>query len=251
MCVSPGTNQLSQLRPSCCASPVFRCGSGASRDGRHRGVPGEGIADGGEDGHPVLGGGGGVSADRVPVPGGFLRAEPAGESSAGSLMAAGRVRPGRRGNNRSAGWCTRPAGTSCGPSGPCRRAAGLVAADDAGQDDQRPDCRVRRGDRPGSMAQQRVHPPVGRAGAGHRRDDVRAPLDRDVVHHHQEPVRCSAASTFKSRPEAYRPAREKRRRQDNRGADPLPPCSALTPGWQQWQASTSSPRPTPCAGRSA
>ena len=54
-------------------------GSGAGRDGWHPGVPGEGVADGGEDGDPVLGGGGGVSADGVPVPGGFLRAEPAGD----------------------------------------------------------------------------------------------------------------------------------------------------------------------------
>ena len=34
-------------------------GSGAGRDGWHPGVSGEGVADGGEDGNPVLGGGGG------------------------------------------------------------------------------------------------------------------------------------------------------------------------------------------------
>jgi hypothetical protein len=44
-----------------------------------QGFPGEGIADDGEDGDPVLGGGGGVSADCVPVAGCFLRAEPAGD----------------------------------------------------------------------------------------------------------------------------------------------------------------------------
>lgn len=37
-------------------------GSAAGRDGRHPGVSGEGVADGSEDGGPVLGGGGGVSA---------------------------------------------------------------------------------------------------------------------------------------------------------------------------------------------
>jgi hypothetical protein len=63
---------------------------------------------------------------------------------------------------------------------------GLVPADDAGHDDQRPDRLARRGDRPGSMAGQGVHPPVAGTGPGHRLQDVRAALDRDVVHHHQE-----------------------------------------------------------------
>jgi hypothetical protein len=51
----------------------------AGGDRRYPGVSGEGVADGGEDGDPVLGGGGGVSSDGVPVAGGFLRAEPAGD----------------------------------------------------------------------------------------------------------------------------------------------------------------------------
>ena len=63
---------------------------------------------------------------------------------------------------------------------------GLVAADDPGEDDQRPDRRVRCGHRAGGAVQQRVHPPVAGPDPGHRREDVRAPLDRDVVHHHQE-----------------------------------------------------------------
>ena len=63
---------------------------------------------------------------------------------------------------------------------------GLVAADDAGEDDQRPDRLVRRGDRLRGAAQQRVHPPVAGAGAGHRLEDARAAFHRDVVHHQQE-----------------------------------------------------------------
>ena len=63
---------------------------------------------------------------------------------------------------------------------------GLVAADDAGQDEQRPDRLVRRGHGPGGAAQQGVHPPVGRPGPGHRLQDVRAAFDRDMVYHHQE-----------------------------------------------------------------
>ena len=58
---------------------VFECGSGAGRDRRYPGVSREGVADGGEDGDPVLGGGGGVSADIVPVASGCLGAEPAGD----------------------------------------------------------------------------------------------------------------------------------------------------------------------------
>ena len=41
---------------------------------------------------------------------------------------------------------------------------GLVAADDAGEDDQRPDRLVRRGDRPRGAVQQAVHPPVAEGG---------------------------------------------------------------------------------------
>ncbi len=58
---------------------VFGCGSGAGRDRRYPGVSGEGVADGGEDGDAVLGCGGGVSADGVPVAGGCLGAESAGD----------------------------------------------------------------------------------------------------------------------------------------------------------------------------
>ena len=54
------------------------CGSGAGRDRWHPRVSGKGVADGGEDGDSMLGGGGGVSAYRVPVAGCFLRAEPTG-----------------------------------------------------------------------------------------------------------------------------------------------------------------------------
>ena len=68
-------------------------------------------------------------------------------------------------------------------AGPDRR---LVAADHAGQDNQRPDGLVRRRDRRRRAGEQSVHPPVGRPGARHRPEDVRAPLDRDMVHHHQE-----------------------------------------------------------------
>jgi hypothetical protein len=63
---------------------------------------------------------------------------------------------------------------------------GLVAADHPGEDDEGPDRLVRRRGRLRGALQQAVHPPVGRPGPGHRLDDVRAPLDGDVVHHHQE-----------------------------------------------------------------
>src|SRR5260370_37902337 len=46
-------------------------------DGRHPGVAGEGVVDGGQDVGAVLGGGGDVAADGVPVAGGLLGAEPA------------------------------------------------------------------------------------------------------------------------------------------------------------------------------
>ena len=46
-------------------------------DGRHPGVPGEGVVDGGQDVRAVLGDGGDVAADGVPVAGDLLRAEPA------------------------------------------------------------------------------------------------------------------------------------------------------------------------------
>jgi hypothetical protein len=44
---------------------------------------------------------------------------------------------------------------------------------------------MRTGWRPGAV-QQRVHPPVARPDAGHGCQDVRAPPDRNVVHHQQE-----------------------------------------------------------------
>src|SRR5262252_7547854 len=47
-------------------------------DGRHPGVPGEGVVDGGQDVGAVLGGGGDVAADGVPVAGDLFGAEPAG-----------------------------------------------------------------------------------------------------------------------------------------------------------------------------
>src|SRR5262245_46485374 len=52
------------------------CSSRGGGDGWYPRVSGEGVADGGEDGDPVLDGGGCVAADGVPVAGGFLRAEP-------------------------------------------------------------------------------------------------------------------------------------------------------------------------------
>jgi hypothetical protein len=48
-------------------------------DGWHPGVAGEGAVDGGQDVGAVLGGGGEVAADGVPVAGGLLRPEPAGD----------------------------------------------------------------------------------------------------------------------------------------------------------------------------
>ena len=63
---------------------------------------------------------------------------------------------------------------------------GLVSADDAGEEDQRPDRLVRRRDRLRGAGQQRVHPPVAGAGAGHRFEDARAALHRNVVHDEQE-----------------------------------------------------------------
>jgi hypothetical protein len=59
---------------------VIACGriSGAGGDGWHPGVSGERVAQGGEDADAVLGGGGDVAADGIPVPGGLLGAEPAG-----------------------------------------------------------------------------------------------------------------------------------------------------------------------------
>jgi hypothetical protein len=44
-----------------------------------QGVAGEGVVDGGQDVGAVLGDGGDVAADGVPVAGGLLRAEPAGD----------------------------------------------------------------------------------------------------------------------------------------------------------------------------
>jgi hypothetical protein len=70
---------------SVCVIPELLCvtgfgrGSGVGADGWYPGVPGERVADGGEDLVPVLGGGGCVAADRVPVPGGGQRAEPAAD----------------------------------------------------------------------------------------------------------------------------------------------------------------------------
>jgi hypothetical protein len=46
-------------------------------DGRHPGVAGEGVVDGGQDMGTVLGGGGDVAADGVPVASGLPGAEPA------------------------------------------------------------------------------------------------------------------------------------------------------------------------------
>jgi hypothetical protein len=72
--------------------------SGRFGDGRHPGVSGEGVAYCGEDVGTVLGGGGGVAADRVPVAGGFLRAGPSGDlllRFRGAQVALGLVGGGR------------------------------------------------------------------------------------------------------------------------------------------------------------
>lgn len=45
-------------------------------DGRHPGIPGEGVVDSGEDVRSVLGGGGDVAADAVPVASDLLRSGP-------------------------------------------------------------------------------------------------------------------------------------------------------------------------------
>src|ERR1019366_3699893 len=48
-------------------------------DGWHPGIAGEGVADRGQDADAVLSGGVDVAADRVPVPGGLLGAQPPGD----------------------------------------------------------------------------------------------------------------------------------------------------------------------------
>ena len=68
---------------------VRRRDSGRVGDGRHPGISGEGVADGGEDADAVLGGGGDVAADGVPVRGWPARSGAGRRSSAGSW-------PGRR-----------------------------------------------------------------------------------------------------------------------------------------------------------
>lgn len=45
-------------------------------DGWHPGAAGEGVVDGGQDVGAVLGDGGDVAADGLPVPGGLFGAEP-------------------------------------------------------------------------------------------------------------------------------------------------------------------------------
>ena len=62
-------------------------------DGRHPGVSGERVAQGGEDVDAVLGGGGNVASDGVAVPGCLLRARAGRESSAESWPVARPVRP--------------------------------------------------------------------------------------------------------------------------------------------------------------
>ena len=95
---------------------------------------------------------------------------------------------------------------------------------DAGEDDQRPDRLVRRGDRPGGALQQAVHPPVAGAGAGHRLQDVRAPLDRDVVHHHQE-----HAPGLEVQPVGHRARRARRLRRGVRDMGPAARALHLMP----------------------
>jgi len=64
-----------------CVAPrdCLRAGLGAGGNWRHPGISGEGVAQSGEDAGAVLGGGGDVAADGVPVPGGVFGAEPAGD----------------------------------------------------------------------------------------------------------------------------------------------------------------------------
>jgi hypothetical protein len=56
---------------------VRRRDLGRVGDGRHPGASGEGVVDGGQDVGAVLGDGGDVAADGVPVAGELLGAEPA------------------------------------------------------------------------------------------------------------------------------------------------------------------------------
>ena len=101
---------------------------------------------------------------------------------------------------------------------------GLVAADHSGGDDQRPDRHVRRGHRLGGALQQAVHPPVAGAGPGHRLDDIRAPLDRDVVHHHQE-----HAPGLEVQPVGDRARRARRFRGRARHVHPAAPAPGFMP----------------------
>src|SRR5258708_38625279 len=78
-------------------SPDAAGRSGRVGDGWHPGVAGEGAVDGGEDVGAVLGGGGYVAADGVPVAGDLLGAEPAGDlllGLSGPQVAFGAVRCG-------------------------------------------------------------------------------------------------------------------------------------------------------------
>jgi hypothetical protein len=78
-------------------------GSGAGGDGWYPGVAGEGVADGGEDVVSVLGCGRCVPADGVPVPGGFLRAEPAADFLLGFRWSCVPFSLVARGGNRGVG----------------------------------------------------------------------------------------------------------------------------------------------------
>ena len=101
---------------------------------------------------------------------------------------------------------------------------GLVAADDTGEDDQRPDRLVRRGDCLRGAVQQLVRPPVAGAGAGHRLEDVRAPFDGDVVHHHEE-----HAPRLEVQPVGHRARRPGSFRRGIRDMDPAAAASHLVP----------------------
>jgi hypothetical protein len=85
--------------------------SGHLGNGRHPGVSGEGVAYRGEGVSAVLGGGGGVAADRVPVAGGLLRA--------GSSPAASPATTSPRTGSTSAATSTPPASTASAPTMSC------------------------------------------------------------------------------------------------------------------------------------
>jgi hypothetical protein len=120
----------------------FWAGSGDFGQAWHPGISGEGVADGGQGAHAVLGGGGGVAADGVAAAGDLFGAEAAGDlllRLRGPQVAFSLVRC------RGIRARVRPGANPDGVSSAKTTAAG---------DDQRPD--------------QHLHAPDGICGAGDR-----------------------------------------------------------------------------------